>query len=134
MKGTTVKGTQCRESTDLLLLFSFFLHSFEIFFKNYFFSSDLFHINFELISFFFQKAVQSSHGEKRGHEKIAFWIAFGIIVKIAKGSKLERKGSGKLCSKSVASMAQFFDQLSINIVICHSSESREREKELWDAR
>lgn len=80
------------------------------------------------------KAIQSSHGEKRGHEKIAFWIAFGIIVKIAKGSKLERKGSGKLCSKSVASMAQFFDQLSINIVICHSSESREREKELWDAR
>lgn len=54
---------------------------------------------------------------------------FGIIVKIAKGSKLERKGSGKLCSKSVASMAQFFDQLSINIVICHSSESRETERE-----
>lgn len=95
MKGTTVKGTQCRESTDLLLLFSFFLHSFEIFFKNYFFSSDLFHTNFELISFFFQKAIQSSHGEKRGHEKIAFGIAFRDNSKNCERIETRKEGKWK---------------------------------------
>lgn len=107
------------------LSFFFFPRAIPLKYFRKLFPSDLFHANSELISFLFQK---DRIGEKRYTRKSH--LEGGIIVKIAKVSKLG-KGSGKLCSRSAASMAQFFDQLSINTVICHSSRVRRIERERW---